>query len=79
MPFSTFKKQNKNKNPHTIVACRSKRKKHVVVVSTIQDDDSFDVEEPKRHQIVISYNAAEGGVDSMGQMCHPFNTTKKDL
>ena len=39
-------------------------------------DDNFDVE-TRKPEIVMSYNATKGGVDSMDQMCHAVTTKRK--
>ena len=64
------------KKKTTIVAYKSNNKKHVAVLSTMHHDDNFDVE-PRKPEIVMSYNAAKGGVDSMDQMCHAVITKRK--
>ena len=60
----------------TIVGYKSNKKKHVAVLSTMHHDDNFDVE-TRKPEIVMSYNATKGGVDSMDQMCHAVTTKRK--
>ncbi|GFR75086.1 PiggyBac transposable element-derived protein 4 [Elysia marginata] len=63
---------------HTIVlvAYKSNKKKHVVIMSTMHHDDSFDIE-CRKPEMVMSYNATKGGVDTMDQMCHALTTKRK--
>ncbi|GFR57978.1 PiggyBac transposable element-derived protein 4 [Elysia marginata] len=64
------------KKNHTIVAYKSNKKKHVVVMSTMHHGDSFDIE-CRKPEMVMSYNATNGGVDTMDQMCHALTTKRK--
>ncbi|GFS26369.1 PiggyBac transposable element-derived protein 4 [Elysia marginata] len=45
-------------------------------MSTMHHDDSFDIES-RKPEMVMSYNATKGGVDSMDQMCHALTTKRK--
>ncbi|GFS07837.1 PiggyBac transposable element-derived protein 4 [Elysia marginata] len=45
-------------------------------MSTMHHDDSFDIE-CRKPEMVMSYNATKGGVDTMDQMCHALTTKRK--
>ncbi|XP_012935756.1 host cell factor 1 isoform X3 [Aplysia californica] len=60
----------------TILAFKSNKKEHVVLLSTMHCADKFD-EEVNKPEIVTSYNSTKGGVGTMDQMCHALTTKRK--
>ncbi|XP_046658922.1 piggyBac transposable element-derived protein 4-like [Homalodisca vitripennis] len=62
----------------TLVSFSPKRKKNVVLVSSMHHDDTID-EETGKPEIIIVYNKNKGGTDSFDKLCATFSTSRKNL
>lgn len=60
----------------TILNFRAKKKKNVVLLSTLHTDAEIDAESGKP-TMVLDYNATKGSVDAVDQMCHTYSVQRK--
>ncbi|KAJ8960119.1 hypothetical protein NQ314_006100 [Rhamnusium bicolor] len=59
----------------TLVSYIPKRKKNVLLLSTLHHDDSID-QQTGKPEIVMMYHSTKGGVDIVDKLCATYNTAR---
>lgn len=57
-------------NPHTLVYYFPKKKKNVLLMTTLHRDAAVSTREDKKPNAVLDYNRNKGGVDNLDKVCY---------
>ena len=60
----------------TLVSYASKKKKSVILFSTMHDDNKVD-EATGKPEMILEYNATKAAVDRVDQLCHNYSVQKR--
>ena len=61
----------------TLVSYVCKRNKAVILLSTVNHDDTIDEDEPHLPEIIQLYNLTKGGVDTLNKKLKHYSTKRK--
>nr|XP_023014742.1 uncharacterized protein LOC111504426 [Leptinotarsa decemlineata] len=60
---------------NSIVCFIPKKKKNVLLISSLHHDDNIDIQSGKP-EIILDYNATKGGVDTVDRLCANYNVAR---